>query len=155
MNETSAIIWSAQSKGGKSAVIIIGGGSPKNFILQTEPHLIEIFGLPARGHDYFIQFTDSRPDTGGLSGATPSEALSWGKIDPEGLSKTIVAHIDSTIGFPIFTSYIMSKCKPKAKKNYYSNISDMMKKLESDAKKHSPPVEKHDLSDSIKFNSYQ
>lgn len=152
VNETSAIVWNTQSNGGKSAVIIIGGGSPKNFILQTEPYLIEILGLPAHGHDYFIQFTDSRPDTGGLSGATPSEALSWGKIDPEGLSKTIVTHLDSTVAFPLFTSYIMSKCKKKEQKKYYDDLTNLLKKLESDARNFSPPVETHDLSDSIRFD---
>jgi deoxyhypusine synthase len=152
VNETSAIIWNAQSNQGKSAVIIVGGGSPKNFILQTEPHLIEIFGLPARGHDYFIQFTGSRPDTGGLSGATPSEALSWGKIDPEGLSKSIVTNLDSTVAFPLFTSYLLSKCKKKKQKQYYNLLPELVEKLALDAKNYSPPVKKHNLSSSISFD---
>ena len=149
VNETSAIVWEAQSSGGKSAVVILGGGSPKNFILQTEPQLQEILGLPAHGHDYFIQFTDSRADTGGLSGATPSEALSWGKIDPEGLSRTIVAYIDSTIAFPIFSAYLLSKIPVKSPKEYYKRLPQMMTKLKVDAQKYSPPVEKHQLSDSV------
>ena len=149
VNETSAIVWEAQSSGGKSAVVILGGGSPKNFILQTEPQLQEILGLPARGHDYFIQFTDSRVDTGGLSGATPSEALSWGKIDPEGLSRTIVAYIDSTVAVPIFTAYLLSKIPPKPLKEYYKQLPRIMTKLKADAQKHVPPVEKHQLSDTI------
>ncbi|MFW9929436.1 MAG: deoxyhypusine synthase [Candidatus Thorarchaeota archaeon] len=152
VNETSAIVWDAQSTGGESAVIILGGGSPKNFILQTEPHLIEIFGLPARGHDYFIQMTDSRPDTGGLSGATPSEALSWGKIDPENLSKTIVVNIDSTVGFPILVSYLLSKCESKKKKEYYQKLNKITEILRNDAKKYSPPVKEHQLSKHIDFN---
>ena len=71
---------------GKSAVVIMGGGSPKNFLLQTEPQLQEVLGLDEAGHDYFVQVTDARPDTGGLSGATPSEAVSWGKVDPGALA---------------------------------------------------------------------
>ena len=62
--------------------MILGGGSPKNFILQTEPQIQEVLGLSESGHDYFLQFTDARPDTGGLS-ATASEAMTWGKVDPE------------------------------------------------------------------------
>ena len=71
------------AQGGLSGVVILGGGAPKNFLLQTEPQLQEILGVAEKGHDYFIQITDARPDTGGLSGATPAEAVSWGKIDPE------------------------------------------------------------------------
>ena len=76
VNETTAIVYGAKSSGGQSAVVIFGGGSPKNFILQTEPHIQEVLGIDERGHDYFLQVTDARPDTGGLSGATPSEAVS-------------------------------------------------------------------------------
>src|SRR5690606_36541572 len=75
VNETTAIVYGAKSSGGKSAVLIFGGGSPKNFILQTEPQIQEIMGIDERGHDYFVQITDARPDTGGLSGATPAEAV--------------------------------------------------------------------------------
>ncbi|MFQ5894150.1 MAG: deoxyhypusine synthase, partial [Nitrospinota bacterium] len=82
VNETAAIVYHAKHHG-KSAAIAVGGGAPKNFLLQTGPQLEDILGLEKMPHDYFIQFTDARPDTGGLSGATPSEAVSWGKIDPE------------------------------------------------------------------------
>src|SRR5207244_12269915 len=61
---------------GRSAIFILGGGSPKNFALQTEPQIQEVLGIDERGHDYFLQVTDARPDTGGLSGATPGEAVS-------------------------------------------------------------------------------
>src|ERR1041385_4116176 len=76
---------SRKSRGGRSAIFILGGGSPKNFALQTEPQIQEVLGIDERGHDYFLQITDARPDTGGLSGATPAEAVSWGKIDPDRL----------------------------------------------------------------------
>ena len=82
INETAAIVYAAKQSKGKSAVVLIGGGSPKNFLLQTEPHIQEILHIPDVGHDYFLQITDARPDTGGLSGATPHEAVSWGKVDP-------------------------------------------------------------------------
>ena len=83
VNQTAAIVWDAKTTGGTSSVLILGGGSPKNFMLQTEPQIQEVLGLAEAGHDYFLQFTDARPDTGGLSGATPSEAMTWGKVDPE------------------------------------------------------------------------
>src|SRR5882672_7349291 len=82
VNETAGIVYAAKQKEGKSGVLMLGGGSPKNFVLQTEPQIQEILGLTDRGHDYYVQVTDARPDTGGLSGATPAEAVSWGKVDP-------------------------------------------------------------------------
>ncbi|MBC8076754.1 MAG: deoxyhypusine synthase, partial [Chloroflexales bacterium] len=112
VNETTAIVYDAKKQGGKSAVLILGGGSPKNFILQTEPQIQEIMGLAEKGHDYFIQITDARPDTGGLSGATPSEAMTWGKVDPEQLPDTVVCYTDTTIALPIMASYALA-CAPQ------------------------------------------
>ncbi len=137
VNETAAIAYSARETGipnleGKSAALIIGGGSPKNFLLQTQPQLHEVLGLEERGHDFFIQFTDARPDTGGLSGATPSEAVSWGKIDPEELPSTIVCYTDSTIALPLVTAYVMNQCQPRELKRLYDRRDEMMTKLQTD-----------------------
>ena len=99
--------------------MIFGGGAPKNFLLQTEPQLQEILGVSERGHDYFIQITDARPDTGGLSGATPSEAVSWGKIDPDKLPDTVVCYLDSTIALPLIASYVLARCKPRKPRRLY------------------------------------
>ena len=76
VNETASIVLAAKrgvvhsgkktKKGGKSAIFILGGGSPKNFALQTEPQIQEVLGIDEKGHDYFLQVTDARPDTGGL-----------------------------------------------------------------------------------------
>ena len=82
MLESTAIVYDAKPSGGRTAVWILGGGSPKNFMLQTEPQIQEVLGLEEAGHDYFLQITDARPDTGGLSGATPSEAVSWARSTP-------------------------------------------------------------------------
>ncbi|MBD1934010.1 MULTISPECIES: homospermidine biosynthesis protein [Cyanophyceae] len=137
VNETAAIAYCARESGnpdveGKSAAVIIGGGSPKNFLLQTQPQLHEVLGLEERGHDYFVQVTDARPDTGGLSGATPSEAVSWGKIDPEELPSTIVCYTDSTIALPIITAYVMNQCQPRALKRLYDRREEMLDKLRTD-----------------------
>jgi deoxyhypusine synthase len=137
VNETAAIAYAARDSGipdveGKSAAIIIGGGSPKNFLLQTQPQLHEVLGLEERGHDYFIQFTDARPDTGGLSGATPSEAVSWGKIDPEELPNTIVCYTDSTIALPLLTAYVLQRCPPRQLKRLYDRREAMLEKLRTD-----------------------
>lgn len=137
VNETAAIAYSARESGlpdieGKSAAVIIGGGSPKNFLLQTQPQLHEVLGLEERGHDFFVQITDARPDTGGLSGATPSEAVSWGKVDPEELPSTIVCYTDSTIALPIITAYVMNQCEARPLKRLYDRREDMLAKLRTD-----------------------
>ena len=137
VNETAAIAYAARDSGiadveGKSAALIIGGGSPKNFLLQTQPQLHEVLGLEERGHDYFIQVTDARPDTGGLSGATPSEAVSWGKVDPDELPNTIVCYTDSTIALPIMTAYVIDQCEARPLKRLYDQREVLLAKLQAD-----------------------
>jgi deoxyhypusine synthase len=126
VNETAAIVLDAKRTGGRSAVFILGGGSPKNFLLQTEPQIQEVLKIEEKGHDYFLQVTDARPDTGGLSGATPSEAVSWGKIDPDRLPDAVVCYVDSTIGLPILTSYALARHEPRKLKRIYDRRQAMM-----------------------------
>jgi deoxyhypusine synthase len=132
VNETAAIVLSAKRGGGKSAVFICGGGSPKNFALQTEPQIQEVLGIEEKGHDFFLQLTDARPDTGGLSGATPSEAVSWGKIDPDQLPGTVVCYIDSTVALPLITAYAMAKREPRQLKRLYDRREEIMNLLKSE-----------------------
>jgi deoxyhypusine synthase len=101
VNEVCAIILA----GTRNGCVILGGGSPKNFYLQGQPTLWEVYGIPKGGNDYFIQLTTDQVVWGGLSGATPAEAVSWGKVNPGVLPDTVVAYCDSTIGFPIFCEY--------------------------------------------------
>lgn len=137
VNETAAIAYAARESHlpgvqGKSAAVIIGGGSPKNFLLQTQPQIHEVLGLEERGHDYFIQITDARPDTGGLSGAAPSEAVSWGKVDPEALPDTVVCYTDSTIALPILTAYVLNQCPSRPLKRLYDQREELLAKLQQD-----------------------
>jgi deoxyhypusine synthase len=129
VNETAAIVYDAKLDGQKSATLMIGGGSPKNFVLQTEPQIQEVLGLSEKGHDYFLQFTDARPDTGGLSGATPAEAVSWGKVDPDRLPDAVVCYLDSTVALPLLTAYAMRRCKPRALRRLYDRRQQMLKRM--------------------------
>jgi deoxyhypusine synthase len=129
VNETAAIVLDAKRKGGLSSVVIFGGGSPKNFLLQTEPQIQEVLGIDEKGHDYFLQITDARPDTGGLSGATPAEAVTWGKVDPDRLPDAVVAYVDSTIAMPIMTSYALSKVKRRPLKRLYDRRDTLLQNL--------------------------
>jgi deoxyhypusine synthase len=125
VNETAAIVYNAKKGGGKSGVLILGGGSPKNFILQTEPQIQEVLGLAESGHDYFLQITDARPDTGGLSGATASEAMTWGKVDPESLPDSVTCYADSTIALPLLTAYALARHAPRPLRRLYDRrVSD-------------------------------
>ena len=148
VNETAAIVLAAkrglirddksrakQRKGGRSAIFILGGGSPKNFALQTEPQIQEVLGIDERGHDYFLQVTDARPDTGGLSGATPGEAVSWGKVDPDRLPDAVVCYLDSTVALPIITAYALARHKPRQPRRLYQRREEFMNLLLSEYKK--------------------
>lgn len=144
VNETAAIVLSAKRSGGKktsskkgkkpglSACFILGGGSPKNFLLQTEPQIQEVLGIDERGHDYFLQVTDARPDTGGLSGATPGEAVSWGKVDPDRLPDAVVCYVDSTVALPIITAYALATHEPRTPKRLYDQREASMALLLSE-----------------------
>jgi deoxyhypusine synthase len=132
VNETAAIVLEAKRTGGKSAAFIVGGGSPKNFLLQTEPQIQEVLGIDEKGHDYFLQMTDARPDSGGLSGATPNEAVSWGKIDPDMLPGTVVVYLDNSVALPLLTAYALARHAPRPLKRLYARREEMMHRLLSE-----------------------
>ena len=133
VNQSAAIVYDAKRKG-KSAVFILGGGSPKNFILQTEPQIQEVLGLPESGHDYFLQITDARPDTGGLSGATPQEAMTWGKVDPKQLPDTVTCYLDSTVALPLITAYALAT-------QLMDRLEEMTRQLEKEYQTRKPKNE--------------
>jgi deoxyhypusine synthase len=131
VNQTAALVYDAKSAGRASSVFILGGGSPKNFMLQTEPQIQEVMGIAEKGHDYFLQCTDARADTGGLSGATPAEAVSWGKVDPSKLPDCVVAYVDTTIALPLLTAYALNRHRPRKLKRLYDRRDEMYQKVKS------------------------
>lgn len=140
VNETAAIALNAKRRG-KSAVFILGGGAPKNFILQTAPHIQEVLGIPDVGHDYFLQITDARPDTGGLSGATPAEAVSWGKLDPGRLPDAVVCYSDTTIALPVIAAYALATHPPRTPSRLYDKRENLYNQLQAEyTHVHSVPV---------------
>jgi deoxyhypusine synthase len=134
VNQSAALVYEAK-KTGRSAVVMISGGSPKNFILQTEPQIQEVLNLPESGHDYFLQFTDARPDTGGLSGATPQEAMTWGKVDPEQLPDTVTCYVDSTIALPLLTAYSLAKHSPRPHRRLMDRLDTLTEELKREYEK--------------------
>jgi deoxyhypusine synthase len=138
VNETAGIVLASKRAGGKSATLMLGGGSPKNFILQTEPQVQEILGIFEKGHDYYLQITDARPDTGGLSGATPAEAVSWGKVDPDMLPTSVVCYADTTIALPLLAAYAFATRKPRKPKRLYERRDEVYGVLVSEYHKAHP-----------------
>jgi deoxyhypusine synthase len=142
VNDSTAIILNAKKyEKGKTGVILIGGGSPKNFMLQTEPQIQEVLMIPEVGQDYDINVTDARPDTGGLSGAPPSEAASWGKIDPTKLEETVTAYLDVTAALPLMVAYAIQTTKPKKLKRLYDRGAELHEKLVRSYLKNNKEVE--------------
>jgi deoxyhypusine synthase len=130
VNQSASIVYDTKKKGGRSGVLILGGGSPKNFILQTEPQIQEVLGLEESGHDYFLQITDARPDTGGLSGATPSEAMTWGKVDIEQLPDTVTCYVDSTVALPLLTVYALAMRGARSPRRLMDRMDELARLLE-------------------------
>jgi len=131
VNEVCAIVLAGQQNG----CVILGGGSPKNFYLQAQPTLWEVYGIPKGGNDYFIQITTDQVVWGGLSGATPSEAVSWGKVNPGVLPDTVVAYVDSTIAFPLFCEYAVgSPNNRRVRKELLSQRERLVANLVREAK---------------------
>lgn len=130
VNESTAIILNAKkNENGKTGVVLVGGGSPKNFMLQTEPQIQEILRIKEAGQDYFIQITDARVDTGGLSGATPKEAVTWGKIDPDTVETSVIVYADCTIVLPLITAFVLQNAEPKKLKRLYDRRAELFARL--------------------------
>jgi len=128
--ETAAIVRDADQNG----VVEIGGGSPKNFYLQTQPTLHQILMDPSKGgHDYFLQLTTDAPHWGGLSGATPGEARSWGKVK-DAYVNNVVVYSCASITFPLIAQYVLTRCKPRTNRRLVTRIDEMSQSLRDAAK---------------------
>jgi deoxyhypusine synthase len=135
VNETASIVLGAKREKKSSGVFIVGGGSPKNFMLQTEPQIQEVLMIDEEGHDYFLQVTDARPDTGGLSGATPGEAVSWGKVRPDTLPDAVVCYSDSTIALPLIAQYALDRVPKRTPKRLYKRREEFLDTLKREFNK--------------------
>ncbi len=89
-----------------TGVIYFGGGTPKNFIQQTEVTLL-VMKEEATGHKYAIQVVTDAPHWGGLSGCTFEEAQSWGKIAKN--ANMVTCHSDSTIAMPLLATALLEQ----------------------------------------------
>ena len=108
--ETARIVAESEATG----VIYFGGGTPKNFVQQTEVTAI-IMNTGVTGHKYAIQCVTDSPHWGGLSGCTFEEAQSWGKIAKD--ASMVTCHSDSTIAMPILVSALLEHRELVAKRH--------------------------------------
>ncbi len=122
--ETTAIVMAAR----KNGAVEVGGGSPKNFYMQTQPMLKQILNIDKGGHDYFIQLTADAPHWGGLSGATPQEAKSWGKIRSH-KKNNVVVYSCASITFPLLCQYARLTCRPRPLKKLYEKRETLLENL--------------------------
>jgi deoxyhypusine synthase len=101
-NDLDAMVnkaWDANPAG----VCVIGGGVPKNFIMQA-------MQFSPTSAQYAVQITMDRPEPGGLSGAELREAISWGKVNKDAEFVDVIC--DATIALPIMLAYLKSKKYP-------------------------------------------
>jgi len=84
----------------KAGAMIVGGGVPKNYILQS-------MLMTENGFSYAVQLTGDRPDLGGLSGATLDEARSWGKITEDASAVTVYG--DATVLLPFMVAAVLER----------------------------------------------
>ncbi|HET7324038.1 MAG TPA: deoxyhypusine synthase [Halococcus sp.] len=88
MNGLNDIAYEAESSG----AMVVGGGVPKNFVLQT-------MLVAPDAYEYAVQLTMDPEHAGGLSGATLDEARSWGKLEKAARNASVYA--DATITLPL------------------------------------------------------
>jgi deoxyhypusine synthase len=97
LNEFLTIVRSAKLNG----AMLLGGGTPKNFILQA------MVSVKRGGYDYAVQITMDRPEPGGLSGATLEEAKSWGKVGSEARAVQVIG--DASVIFPLMVAAVRER----------------------------------------------
>ncbi len=131
--QSTAIVYDADVNG----VVILGGGSPKNFYLQTQPTLWQILDLNRGGHEYVLQISTDSPQWGGLSGATPSEAISWGKVQANMMKNHVVVYSDATVAAPVVFANALSTRRKRKPKRLYRRLPELYEALrKAHAKRH-------------------
>lgn len=129
--ETAAIVRDAALNG----VVEIGGGSPKNFYLQTQPTLHQILQDKSKGgHDFVLQLSVDAPHWGGLSGATPSEARSWGKLK-DARKNNVVVYSCASITLPLIAQYVLAKVRSRPHRRLFQRLPELTDALRDSARK--------------------
>ena len=112
-------------------MFILGGGSPKNFMLQTEPQIQEVLGLLEAGARLLPAVHRRAAGHGRAERATPSEAMTWGKVDPDKLPDSVTCYIDATAALPLLTAYALTRREPRPLRRLMDRLPGLMTRLEA------------------------
>ena len=126
--------WAKATGSGKMAVVILGGGVPKNYTLQGEPLLGQIFFLDAGGFDIDIQISDANVHTGGLSGCPASEGHTWGKTSAECVDNSVYCHGDVTQIFPLLVHALLQRGLRKDGRRLLTLREQALARLDADCR---------------------
>jgi deoxyhypusine synthase len=127
----AAMQWHCQNAG-PTAVWIFGGGVPKNYTLQGEPTLSQMFELDARGFDIDVQLCVDPVDNGALSSCPAGEGHTWGKVSAECVeTSSVYAHCDVTAALPWITSALLGSGCRRVSKQLATHLGDMVAALDS------------------------
>ncbi len=128
----AALQWLAQTEG-QTAVWILGGGVPKNYTLQGEPTLGQIFELDARGFDIDVQFCVDPVDNGALSSCPAGEGHTWGKVSAECVEfSSVYVHCDVTAVFPWLVHALFAEGLRRPHKRYLDRLPEAVARLDAD-----------------------
>src|SRR5205823_2959500 len=124
------------------AIWILGGGVPKNYTLQGEPLLDQIFFVPTTGFDIDVQFCVDPVDNGALSSCPAGEGHTWGKVSVEAVETgSVYVHCDVTAVFPWLTHALFSNSKNKRKpQRLMTRLDDAIGFLDKDVEKRRKPL---------------
>ncbi|HNH48896.1 MAG TPA: deoxyhypusine synthase family protein, partial [Myxococcota bacterium] len=125
----AAVQWMAQRQG-DFAVWILGGGVPKNYTLQGEPTLSQIFELDARGFDIDLQFCVDPVDNGALSSCPAGEGHTWGKVSAECVeNSSVYVHCDVTAVFPWLVHALLNAGYKRSPKRMYDRMEQAISEM--------------------------
>ena len=129
VNETAAIVLEAKRSGGKSGVLILGGGSRRTSCSRPSRRFRKSSGIDEEATIISCRSPTPAPIPADSPGATPAEAVSWGKIDPDQLPGTVVVYTDSSIALPLLTAYARSVEHPGPSSGCTASATPMMERL--------------------------
>lgn len=122
--------WAKSHDPGRMTALILGGGVPKNYTLQGEPLLSQIFGIETAGYDIDIQISDANVHTGGLSGCPASEGHTWGKTSAECVLNSVYCHGDVTQIFPLLVHAVAQQGLRKDERRLVSRRAQVLEWLD-------------------------
>jgi deoxyhypusine synthase len=134
VNQTAGIVYDAKRSGRTSSVFILGGGSPKNFMLQTEPQIQEVLGLTRKA----TIISSRSPTPAPIPAASPARRRPRplaGARSTRGLPDAVVCYVDSTVALPLITAYALDNFKPRKPKRLIDHRDRILDRVARDYEK--------------------